>query len=170
MRINSKTILYVLVISFVVTCSVYGSKIELDFTEVELVSRAEHSMIHPTPDPPKVVEGPFHVYLKGVGNKKELEIRFEVDEPEICALMIDHLEFQYCIVSNDGECQWSEWMYLNQLPLKILLRDQGLPSPIHPNMISDSPAQLQLLLKFRVPQSINIQPGVYLGECSLKIY
>lgn len=152
------------------TCSAHASKIELAFSEVDLVSRVEYNMIFPNPDDLKVIEGPFQISLKGVGKKKELEIRFEADEPEIFDFMANHLEIQYCILSHDGESSWSEWMYLSQLPLTIQLRDQRLPSPTNSGITSNSPAQFQLLVKFRVPQSVDIQPGFYQGECSLKIY
>lgn len=156
--------------------TVWGAKIELDPAQIQLVTDFNGSMYQrdfgksmsmPMPNPN--VQGPYRINLKGIGEKKELEINFQALNPEVYALMANQLAFRYCIQSEGNEGQWSEWKNLSQLPLKIKLRDQKPNSPATPQVSNHSPKEVVVFIQIRVPQTLELRQGVYVGEFLLQV-
>lgn len=142
MKQNMAQLVCTLIVLGIVTGSAWASQVDLEPAQVNLVTDfgdltyvRDYGFI-PMPTPNDNVQGPYRINLKGIGEKKELEINFQAMNPEVYALMANQLALQYCILSDGHESQWSEWNTLSQLPLKIKLRDQKPHSLTNPQGVT----------------------------------
>lgn len=178
MKRSIAQLLCALIFLSVVSGSVWAESIEFDPAQIDLITSFDVKLYErdfgepipiPMPTPNDIVQGPYRINLKGIGEKKELEINFQAANPEVYALMADQLAIQYCILSEGNEGQWSEWSVLSQLPLKIRFRDQNSQSLVNPQESNRSPKEVVVLIRIKVPQSLMPRQGVYQGEFLLKV-
>lgn len=140
-----------------------ASDIDLEFSEVVLVSRACWA---PPGQEVRKVQGDYAIIVKGVGTKKELHITFSASDPDYAA-MIKNIEIQYKVSTADFETEWSYWQWLGPLSLVVDLRDRGEHWGGDLNDLT--PSQVMVQFRFRFPESVYVRAGVYIGQICLEV-
>ena len=162
---RKRYVFYIFLMIIATICSAAaGAQIELRESRVELVSGVDDFTYFRSMPETMSIQGLYQINLTGIGEKNQLEIEFKATDPKVYVLMANQIQIQYCLQAMEQEGQWSEWIPLNRLPLMIRLEDQGFHSITDLHRVKHSPDVIAVLLRFRVPHSIQLRQGVFEGE------
>lgn len=105
------------------------------------------------------IEGPYRITIKNIKNSIRIKLNFTAPDRQSYLMITDKIMLQYRCVSSTDQGSWSQWFFLKSLPLMINYQSAE----------KSFPERVAVYLQLKVPQSLDIQRGVYRGEFSLLV-